>query len=106
YLFFFSSRRRHTSFSRDWSSDVCSSDLASPEAIILSKILYNSILTLVLALLGYVVFGVIMGNPIQDQPLFLLNLVVAALGFSGCLTMVSGIASKAGNNATLMAILS
>src|SRR5436309_2157279 len=24
--FFFSSRRRHTRFSRDWSSDVCSSD--------------------------------------------------------------------------------
>src|SRR5690606_40028124 len=27
YLFFFSSRRRHTRFSRDWSSDVCSYDL-------------------------------------------------------------------------------
>src|SRR5690606_40876203 len=25
--FLYSSRRRHTSFSRDWSSDVCSSDL-------------------------------------------------------------------------------
>src|SRR5271165_5617773 len=30
FFFFFSSRRRHTRFSRDWSSDVCSSDL--PEA--------------------------------------------------------------------------
>src|SRR5687768_2013840 len=28
YVFFFSSRRRHTRCSRDWSSDVCSSDLA------------------------------------------------------------------------------
>src|SRR5690606_40831237 len=28
FVFFFSSRRRHTSFSRDWSSDVCSSDLS------------------------------------------------------------------------------
>src|SRR5204862_4835470 len=27
-LFFFSSRRRHTSSLRDWSSDVCSSDLS------------------------------------------------------------------------------
>src|SRR5690606_18342768 len=27
HFFFFSSRRRHTRFSRDWSSDVCSSDL-------------------------------------------------------------------------------
>src|SRR5690606_40067693 len=28
-VFFFSSRRRHTRFSRDWSSDVCSSDLTN-----------------------------------------------------------------------------
>src|SRR5205809_6562963 len=28
-MFFFSSRRRHTRCSRDWSSDVCSSDLAT-----------------------------------------------------------------------------
>src|SRR5699024_11257197 len=28
-LFFFSSRRRHTRSKRDWSSDVCSSDLKS-----------------------------------------------------------------------------
>src|SRR2546430_7637030 len=30
YIFFFSSRRRHTRFDCDWSSDVCSSDLGSP----------------------------------------------------------------------------
>src|SRR6266853_3316392 len=29
FLFFFSSRRRHTSFDCDWSSDVCSSDLTT-----------------------------------------------------------------------------
>src|SRR6266550_6023538 len=29
-FFFFSSRSRHTSCSRDWSSDVCSSDLCRP----------------------------------------------------------------------------
>src|SRR5699024_1372517 len=29
FLFFFSSRRRHTRSKRDWSSDVCSSDLSS-----------------------------------------------------------------------------
>src|SRR5690625_6348310 len=27
FFFFFSSRRRHTRWPRDWSSDVCSSDL-------------------------------------------------------------------------------
>src|SRR6266699_6226728 len=30
FFFFFSSRRRHTSCGRDWSSDVCSSDLGAP----------------------------------------------------------------------------
>src|SRR5690606_39696188 len=33
YIFFFSSRRRHTRFSRDCSSDVCSSDLCVQDAI-------------------------------------------------------------------------
>lgn len=80
--------------------------IASPEAVILSKIIYNTGLTLILALLGYGVFSVILGNPVQDHGLFLLNLVLGAMGFSASLTMVSGIASKAGNNATLMAILS
>src|SRR5699024_11895632 len=32
-FFFFSSRRRHTRSKRDWSSDVCSSDLDTQEAI-------------------------------------------------------------------------
>src|ERR1035437_7993293 len=30
FVFFFSSRRRHTRYWRDWSSDVCSSDLQRP----------------------------------------------------------------------------
>src|SRR2546430_13652220 len=30
FFFFFSSRRRHTRFDCDWSSDVCSSDLGRP----------------------------------------------------------------------------
>src|SRR5438093_7299367 len=34
-LFFFSSRRRHTRLVSDWSSDVCSSDLAADSEIVL-----------------------------------------------------------------------
>src|SRR5216683_3800914 len=33
FCFFFSSRRRHTRSDRDWSSDVCSSDLALPQSL-------------------------------------------------------------------------
>src|SRR5204863_3636816 len=32
FFFFFSSRRRHTRSLRDWSSDVCSSDLRASES--------------------------------------------------------------------------
>src|SRR6266508_6086228 len=34
FFFFFSSRRRHTRWPRDWSSDVCSSDLKPGTAVI------------------------------------------------------------------------
>src|SRR5438105_181555 len=37
FFFFFSSRRRHTRSTRDWSSDVCSSDLAPNEEIFLLR---------------------------------------------------------------------
>src|SRR5207248_4535888 len=37
YLFFFSSRRRHTRSYGDWSSDVCSSDLAAMDGFIKKK---------------------------------------------------------------------
>src|SRR5713226_10294050 len=33
FFFFFSSRRRHTRWTGDWSSDVCSSDLVRPGTI-------------------------------------------------------------------------
>src|SRR5689334_25325866 len=36
-LFFFSSRRRHTRWNCDWSSDVCSSDLAGRQALFAAR---------------------------------------------------------------------
>src|SRR3989449_4795477 len=43
-FFFFSSRRRHTRCSRDWSSDVCSSDLARPEGAELERVIVGRLL--------------------------------------------------------------
>src|SRR3712207_7635267 len=39
FFFFFSSRRRHTRYWRDWSSDVCSSDLEGRIEIALRRLL-------------------------------------------------------------------
>jgi heme exporter protein B len=80
--------------------------LVSPQAVIISKIIYNSLLLLVLSGLCLVVYCLFIGNKIQDMPLFLLTLTMGSFGFSSLLTMVSAIASKSGNNFTLMAILS
>src|SRR5690606_2216962 len=41
--FFFSSRRRHTRFSRDWSSDVCSSDLSARLLAAVSRLLADKV---------------------------------------------------------------
>lgn len=79
--------------------------LFSPEVLIISKIIYNTLLMTGIGLLGMLVFMIIMGNPIQDIAGFLICLVSASVGFSSTLTMISGIASKAGNNTTLLAIL-
>src|SRR5216684_3682032 len=37
YFFFFSSRRRHTRCSRDWSSDVCSAEVVHQADMVVSK---------------------------------------------------------------------
>lgn len=80
--------------------------LASPASIILSKILYNTGLMLLLSLLGFGFYAFVMGNPVGDMLLYLLSIILASIGFATTLTMVAGIASKAENNAALMAILS
>src|SRR5438874_9148284 len=41
HFFFFSSRRRHTRSLRDWSSDVCSSDLVTPGAFTAEQVTFN-----------------------------------------------------------------
>ncbi|MGI9543356.1 MAG: heme exporter protein CcmB [Cyclobacteriaceae bacterium] len=80
--------------------------IASPQAIIISKIIYHGLLMFFLAGLGLLFYILLMGNPIQDLSLFLVNTALGSLGLSITLTMVSGIAAKADNSHTLMAILS
>ncbi|MBX9851678.1 MAG: heme exporter protein CcmB [Cytophagaceae bacterium] len=80
--------------------------VASPQGIILSKIVYNAIIMSILALMGFGMYSVVLGNPVQDKELFLINILLGAIGFSTTLTMISGIASKGNNSSTLMAILS
>lgn len=79
--------------------------IISPQAIIIARVLYNSLLMLVLSMLGLLFYSLVVGNPVHDIELFILNIVLASIGFSSTLTLISAIASKAGSGQTLMAIL-
>lgn len=76
-----------------------------PQAVILAKIGYNALLLLGLALVAFGLYAVVLGNPVQNVPLFVGNVVLGAVGFASTLTLVSGIAAKATNSSTLMAVL-
>ncbi len=80
--------------------------LVSPQAIILSKIIYNTLLIWVISLITYVVYSWFIGNAISNHLHFILVVLLGSASFSGILTVVSAIAVKTNNNATLMAILS
>ncbi|MEL6143707.1 MAG: ABC transporter permease [Bacteroidota bacterium] len=96
--------------------------LISPEALLLSKLIYN---TFVLVILGLLLWGLLIffngsdpvvgpgeqvistsiGNPISDNTSFLLALFLGSLGLSAAFSFVAAIATRAGGNATLMSIL-
>lgn len=80
--------------------------IASPHAIILSKTIYNILLMSLLSVLALIVYSVFFTNTIGDPLFYFLIVVLGSVSFSTVFTMISAIASKAGNNGTLMAILS
>ena len=80
--------------------------LTGPQAFVLSKIIYNSILMLILSLICFGFYSLFMGNMVDNVPLFLFIIVLGSIGISSLLSMMSAIASKANNNFTIMAILS
>lgn len=80
--------------------------VASAQSIILAKIIYNTLLCLVLAVTGYILFSIFISNPVQDVPLFLLTILLASIGFSASLSMISAIAARTDNSNVLMAVLS
>lgn len=80
--------------------------IASPQHVIIAKTIYNTVMLIILALIGFGCYSIVMGSPVTNYGLFILNILLASIGFSITLTMVSGIASKANNSMTLMSILS
>src|SRR2546422_10459416 len=91
WCFFFSSRRRHTRCSRDWSSDVCSSDLRLMVAGILMAGIALVGLGMIHTLAGFDLFylfnalGNVCGGPLPNQVLLSRRFIAArgrAMGFA------------------------
>ena len=80
--------------------------IISPQAVILAKIIYNTLVMLLLSMIAYTAYSITFKNPVGDIFLYTVAVLLGSISFASVFTMVSGISAKAGNNSTLMAILS
>ncbi|MBK6265920.1 heme exporter protein CcmB [Marivirga sp. S37H4] len=80
--------------------------LCKPQVILSGKLIFNILLSVLIAIIGFVVYAIILGNPVVNHVYFLLTILLASIGFAGILTLVSGIVSKANNSTALLAVLS
>jgi heme exporter protein B len=81
--------------------------LVSPTALIIAKTIYNSLLMVVLTLIALFFYSLVFPfKPETDLLMYLVATILGSLSFATIFTMVSAIASKAGNGGMLMAILS
>lgn len=88
------------------STQLYLNQLAHPQSILLSKILYNAILMITTGILNYLCYSFFVGNLIENHGLFILLIIIGGLGFACLLSLTNAIASKASFNNTLMPILS
>ena len=80
--------------------------LASARSIIIAKTVYSLLLMIVLSIISLFFYSLFVGSPVQNMPMFFIAMLLGSAGFASVLSMVSAIASKAGSNSTLMAVLS
>ncbi|MEQ8628941.1 heme exporter protein CcmB [Ekhidna sp.] len=79
--------------------------LCRPSEIILGKLIYSFLYLLCISVISLLIYVVLMGNPIINYPLFILNLVLGCIGLSSAFTMVSSIAFRTSNRSIMMAVL-
>jgi heme exporter protein B len=79
--------------------------IASPQSIILSKIIYNQIFIIVLTFVTYIIYSILNDNPVENQLYFIIAVILSSGGIASALTMVAAISSAADNNSSMIAIL-
>ncbi|MBC6490203.1 heme exporter protein CcmB [Flavihumibacter stibioxidans] len=79
--------------------------IAGARDFILSKLLFNALLMALLSLVGWILFSLLLGNPVANGLRFMGVAIFGGLGLSLVFTFLSAIAARAQQNAALMAIL-
>ncbi|MEP1034501.1 heme exporter protein CcmB [Ekhidna sp.] len=79
--------------------------LCKPTEIILAKLIYSFTYLFCIALISLVIYSVLLGNPIINYGLFILNMILGCIGLSAAFTMVSSIAFRSSNRSIMMAVL-
>ena len=79
--------------------------IASPVSFIISKLIYSTIVMLLMVLLSLVLFRILMGNPVSNYFQFIGIACLGGISLSLVFTLMAAIAAKAQQNAAVMAIL-
>jgi len=79
--------------------------LASPANFVLAKLLFNSLLMLLMSLLSLLLFSLFLGNPMQKMGAFIGLVLLGGWSLSLVFTFLAAIAAKAQQNAAIMAVL-
>jgi len=79
--------------------------LASPGNFVLAKLLFNSLLMLVMSALSIFLFSLFLGNPVQKLGPFIGLVLLGGWSLSLVFTFLAAIAAKAQQNAAIMAVL-
>ncbi len=79
--------------------------LCKPFEIILAKLIYSFTYLVAIAIISLIIYTTLLGNPITNFGLFLINLILGCIGLSATFTMVSSIAFRSSNRSIMMAVL-
>ena len=79
--------------------------IVNPRDFILAKLVFNSVLMLLMSFLSIILFSLFLGNPVQKSAQFIGLVMLGGWSLSLVFTFLSAIAAKAQQNAAIMAIL-
>ena len=79
--------------------------IVNPRDFILAKLVFNSVLMLLMSFLSIILFSLFLGNPVQKVWPFIGLVLLGGWSLSLVFTFLSAIAAKAQQNAAIMAIL-